>query len=208
HSIRFALFNRRIKSIIDSRILGDILHVDHLNPIGFYHFAHSYVRGNWRNEKESSFLLMTKSCHDLATHMSLKSSRCLSCAHAPKCPYDAKTIYLDSVTPYGGRGWPTNVITDIVDIENVTKALETGPYGRCVYESDNDVVDHQCKFAIMLSALNRSYLKTQVVNMQFENGTTVAFSLVATTVALDVRKVSKYLLVVVVTSVCTAFPEL
>jgi len=102
------------------------------------------------------------------------ASRCLSCEHAPKCPYDAKRLYLDPVVRRGSEHWPISAIVDVVDIESVTDALENGPYGRCVYESDNDVVDHQ------------------VVNMQFENGATVAFSLVATTESLDARKTTIY----------------
>jgi len=48
----------------------------------------------------------------------------------------------------GDKGWPVSVICDTVDIENVTDALKTGPYGRCVYDMDNDVMSHQVKHRI------------------------------------------------------------
>jgi len=53
------------------------------------------------------------------------------------------TVYMDPVAR-GSKGWPASVLVDgIPDIENVGEALANGPYGRCVYESPNDVVDHQ-----------------------------------------------------------------
>ena len=44
------------------------------------------------------------------------------------------------------------MVSDVVDIENITTALREGPYGRCVYESDNDVMSHQvsCNLQIFL----------------------------------------------------------
>jgi hypothetical protein len=75
------------------------------------------------------------------------------------CPYSAKKskpplslfhtqlsealVYLDSVSR-GNTHWPVSTVVDgIPDIENITDALHNGPYGQCVYESDNDVCDHQ-----------------------------------------------------------------
>jgi predicted dehydrogenase len=33
--------------------------------VGYWHSAHSYVRGNWRNLAESSPMILAKYCHDL-----------------------------------------------------------------------------------------------------------------------------------------------
>jgi hypothetical protein len=41
------------------------------------------------------------------------------------------------------RGWPVSVISEDPSREARLRALETGPWGRCVYRCDNDVVDHQ-----------------------------------------------------------------
>ena len=58
-------------------------------------------------------------------------------------PDGVSKVYLNRINE-GHTDWPVSVVVDgVPDIENVTQALETGPYGRCVYESDNDVVDHQ-----------------------------------------------------------------
>ncbi|RUS20318.1 hypothetical protein BC937DRAFT_95497 [Endogone sp. FLAS-F59071] len=128
------------------------------------------VHGKCHNIKISSFGSLLHFKKEKKPIEAGDAKRCLSCEHAPKCPYDAKRLYLDPVVTRGSEHWPISAIVDVVDIENVTDALLNGPYGQCVYESDNDVVDHQ------------------VVNMQFENGATVAFSLVATTQSLDERK--------------------
>jgi hypothetical protein len=88
--------------------------------------------------------------------------RCHDCEYEPQCPYSALKIYLGRVHR-GDTGWPVNVLTPSVTEANVLKALKRGPYGRCVYRCDNDVVDHQ------------------VVNMVFEGGQTASFTMTAFT---------------------------
>ena len=53
------------------------------------------------------------------------------------------------------------VDADVLDIENVTDALNSTNYGKCVYETDNDVVDHQ------------------VVNVEYAGGVTASITMSA-----------------------------
>ena len=187
HVMRYTSYTQQLKAILDSGRIGEIVSIEHLEPVGYWHQAHSFVRGNWRNEAESSPMLLAKSCHDLdwlrylvgqpcvqvSSFGSLKhfrpeeapegaGERCLECAVEPVCPYSAVKIYLGRVRR-GETGWPVNVLTPDVTVEGVTEALRTGPYGRCVYGCDNDVVDHQ------------------VVNLLFANGATASFTMTAFT---------------------------
>ena len=190
HVMRYTPYTRQLKSIVDSGQIGEVVNIQHLEPVGYWHQAHSFVRGNWRNEAESSFMLLAKSCHDLdwirymmgarctkvASFGSLyhfnrankpdgAAERCLDCPIESTCPYSAKKIYIEDRVKKGKTGWPTDVLTPDVTVEGVTEALRTGPYGRCVYQCDNDVVDNQ------------------VVIMLFEDGRTASFTMTAFTEA-------------------------
>ncbi|CAI2165682.1 6310_t:CDS:10 [Funneliformis geosporum] len=196
HVLRYTPHNLLVKKIIDSGYLGKVINIQHLEPVGNWHFAHSYVRGNWRKEQDSCFSLMTKCCHDIdlvahwndspcvkissfgnLSHFTSKNKpteagntkRCLDCEYEPSCAYSAKKIYIKSFES-GNREWPVSVVSDVVDIEHLVDALKTGPYGRCVYECDNDVADHQ------------------VVNMEFASGATATITMVAFTEAICTRK--------------------
>ena len=173
--------------------------IQHIEPIGWWHFAHSYVRGNWRREEGDAGSLMAKSCHDIdvikclmgeskcikvqsfgnLTHFRKEnkpegaSSRCLDCKVERDCPYSAVKTYLDPVK----RGWPNGfcfVVADVPDIENITDALRNGPYGRCVYDSDNDVCDNQ------------------VVNLEFEGGAIASFTMCAFTERMCKRSIKVF----------------
>jgi predicted dehydrogenase len=187
HVLRYTSYTQALKQIVDAGEIGEVVSLQHLEPVGYWHQAHSFVRGNWRNTNESSFMLLAKSCHDmdwiryivgskclsLSSFGSLKHFRreakpsaagqakfCLDCAYEPQCPYSAKKIYLGRLAR-GERGWPVDVVTPEATEESLTAALRSGPYGRCVYECDNDVVDHQ------------------VVNMLFEGGRSAVFTMTA-----------------------------
>ena len=185
HVMRYTGYTQKLKSLVDSGLIGDIVNLQSLEPVGFWHQAHSFVRGNWRNEAESGFMLLTKSCHDLdwisyimgvpclsvSSFGTLKhfrseeqpdgaADRCLDCGVEEQCPYSAKRIYLTALER-GHSGWPVDVLVPDPTPEKVISALRNGPYGRCVYACDNDVVDNQ------------------VVNFLFEGGRTANFTMTA-----------------------------
>ena len=169
HVLRYTPYSRALKSVVDSGRLGEVMSVQHLEPVGYWHQAHSFVRGNWRNEGVSTFMLMSKSCHDIdwlqhivgqpvARVSSFGSRSHFDAAHRPvgaagRCvdcsPQVEKSCPFSAVRFYGGRlargdhRWPLNVIIEDFTEEALHTALREGPYGRCVYDCDNDVVDHQ-----------------------------------------------------------------
>lgn len=138
-------------------------------------------------------MILAKSCHDMDILRWLAGDRCLKvqsfgsldhfrpenapegagerclegCACKEACIYDAEKIYITGSRcgiRHGKVGWPNNVVTAGPPTEEALReALRTGPYGRCVYRCDNDVVDHQ------------------TVNMVFANGVCATFTMTAFT---------------------------
>ncbi|KAL8716245.1 MAG: hypothetical protein Q9220_000150 [cf. Caloplaca sp. 1 TL-2023] len=206
HVLHYSPHNMLLrKLLLEDRVIGEVLSVEHTEPVGWWHFAHSYVRGNWRKESTSAPSLLTKSCHDIdfllwllcspspgsgnnphlpgyITSMgSLKyfrrsrkpglagyATNCFSCPAEPECIYSAKKIYQEKFLASGNAGWPVHIIDpEIEDLvgkkgmgwatERLNERLkedyssntpqhhiESRPwFGRCVYESDNDVCDDQ-----------------------------------------------------------------
>ena len=178
HVLRYSPFFIRLKEILDSGRLGRIVAIEHTENIGNFHIAHSFVRGNWRNDTLSSPIIMQKSCHDLdillwltgkqALRLSSAGSLtcfkeenapegsteyCLDCPVSESCRFDARKAYLPVI-----GSWPATILTQDQTTEGILKALR-GPYGRCVYRCDNNVCDHQTTL------------------IEFEDGITAAFTL-------------------------------
>ncbi|MDX1412741.1 MAG: Gfo/Idh/MocA family oxidoreductase [Candidatus Promineifilaceae bacterium] len=177
HVLRYTPFFSTLHDILQSGRLGDIVTVEHRENVAFWHMAHSFVRGNWRSELQSSPMILAKCCHDLdlliwnlqvpvkrlqsfgsLRHFRAENApegaarRCTdNCPAAVTCPFDARRIYLNMYN----EGWPVSAISSDLSLEGRQHALAHGPYGRCVYFTDNSVVDNQ------------------TVNMEFADGTTV-----------------------------------
>ena len=189
HVLRYTPFYSKIKEMILDGAVGKVMNIQAREDVGFFHQAHSFVRGNWRSSEETSPMILAKCCHDMDILVWLSDSQCTKvssfgelswfkeenapqgsakrclggCLAKEECPYDAEKIYItDKDTGIrSGAGWPANMLVMHPEEDSVRKALQEGPYGRCVYHCDNDVVDHQ------------------VVNLQMENGITVTFSMCA-----------------------------
>jgi predicted dehydrogenase len=167
HVLRYAPFFVALREIIVSGRLGAIVSVDWRENLMYWHFGHSYVRGNWGNASRTGPMILTKCCHDLdllvwifgrcewlsssgsLTHFVRDAvgpeipDRCTDgCPIEEACPYFAPRVYLDLLRDNPGGVAITAVTLDQTP-DGLMRALETGPYGRCVYRSDNDVVDHQ-----------------------------------------------------------------
>ena len=187
HVLRYTVMISKIKELLDNGAIGRLISMDQTENVCYWHQAHSFVRGNWRNSDETSPMIMQKCCHDLdliqyfigdrcrsvSSMGSLayfkpenkpegSADRCIYCKYKDECKYSAKRIYLDGWKECGGGDtFPYTIITDVLPLteEALVTALKESVYGRCVYSCDNNVVDNQ------------------TVIMQFENGVTATLKM-------------------------------
>ena len=169
HVLRYSPFYSAMKRIVASGAIGDIVNIAHEESVGYWHYAHSYVRGNWRNTEAAAPFLMAKCCHDFdllhwlsggiacesvsgygaLTHFTRANmppgaaSHCLQgCPHAKTCVYSVERLYLKRLTPlFWGKGVAAG-LPKAPAKEELRQILRDGQYGRCVYQSDNTVCDH------------------------------------------------------------------
>ncbi|KAI9928995.1 hypothetical protein ASPWEDRAFT_25158 [Aspergillus wentii DTO 134E9] len=76
HVLRYSPHNTVLrKFLLSDQVIGDIVSLEHCEPVGWWHFSHSYVRGNWRRATPAGDgSLLTKSCHDIDFILWLLSS--------------------------------------------------------------------------------------------------------------------------------------
>ena len=186
HVLRYSPYFLMLKEVIKSGLIGKLISIQHFEPIDHIHFAHSYVRGSWRDSGKSTPLVLAKSSHDLdilywmiekpckktaafgkLTYFKKENApegatkRCTDgCPVEASCPYSALKVY------YRNRDWL--YVFDLPEDKEkhgdvILENLKTGIYGRCVYHCDNNQPDHY------------------EMIMEFENDVTVGFGIEAFT---------------------------
>lgn len=180
--LRYTPFIMKIKELLDEGVIGKVMTMQLNENEGFWHHAHSYVRGPWANSEESSPLVVAKSCHDFDLMLYLIGSKCTrisscgtnsyftpenapgdvpdrctdGCQFADSCMYNAIKLYTEGKASYFVHKFECGD-----DKEAIIEALKTNEYGRCIYRCNNDVCDHQ------------------VACLNFENGATAMFTVSA-----------------------------
>ncbi|MBT2765908.1 Gfo/Idh/MocA family oxidoreductase [Paenibacillus sp. ISL-20] len=179
HVLRYTPFWSTVKRVLQEGTIGEVASIQLNENVGYWHIAHSFVRGNWNNSDKASPMILAKSCHDMDVLSWLmdrpctqvtsfgslvhfreeqapegSADRCLDCQVEQTCPYSAPRFYLSDQY----KGWAGHFTQELTK-PNIIQGLRDTDYGRCVYRSDNNVVDHQ------------------VVNMEFEGGATAMFSM-------------------------------
>jgi predicted dehydrogenase len=184
HPLRYTPVYKQIKELLDKDSIGKIISFSMTENVAYWHYAHSFVRGNWGVQDKCGPFILTKCCHDMdiAVWITDEKVRNVSSVgslsyfreeNAPKgaplkctdgcpaqttCPFNAITTYVD-----GPNEWPFSVVTPDPTPEGRLKALKEGPYGRCVFRTDNDIADHQ------------------IVCVEFANGVSLDFTVRANT---------------------------
>lgn len=192
HVLRYAPAFLKAKELLNEGTIGDIVSIDATEQIAYWHFAHSYVRGNWRKEEDTAPMILAKCCHDLdllqyyagseavsvnsigdltffkpSNAPSGSAERCVACKLNNTCPYSAVSYYVENYKSIGSpeNQWPYNVVCPNIpdDADKLLSAIRDGNYGKCVFHSDNDVCDNQ------------------IVTIRFKNGVNAVLKAVAFT---------------------------
>ncbi len=174
HILRFTPYYAKIAEWIRSGRLGELVSIQHLEPVGYRKAAHAFCRGPWGDTLATTPMILQKCSHDFDLFAWWVGSRCmtaqsfggLSHFRAEGAPEGATAYCLDCPRAVE-RDCPYSAIKLLRDGRDLHYALADasagglekilrGPYGRCVYACENNAVDHQ------------------VVNLLFEKGVTVS----------------------------------
>ncbi len=172
HVLRYTPFYLAIKERVLAGEIGDIISINTFEHVSYHHVSTSYVRGKWGNSDNcKTSMLLAKCCHDIDIMMWMMGedkpktvsscgsifqfkpemapegagTKCLvDCPHKDTCLYSAKRIYIDHPDRWEFYVWSALEDMENDTIEDKINLLKgDSPYGKCIYKSGNNVVDHQ-----------------------------------------------------------------
>ena len=171
HVMRYTSYYMYLKKLLKEKVIGDLIAIEQTEDVGYWHMAHAFVRGNFRNSNTTSPMILQKCCHDFDLIMYLTEEKPISltsvgglryfrrenaplnsCEHCvdckEECIFNASSFYLglydDKVNNnLDTNVWPLSQVAENPTREKLIKSLQTTNWGRCVFKSDNNVVDHQ-----------------------------------------------------------------
>ena len=188
HVLRYTPFYKGIKKIVMDGVLGDIMSVIAVEAVGNVHQSHSYVRGDWHREDETTPMLLAKCCHDLDIIQWILDKPCkkvtsfgeltyftpenapqgapkhcygTDCPARENCPYSYDKVYLSEDSQDWMQRTAARGYCDefVPTVDEIKEGLANTNFGACVFHANNDVVDHQ------------------VVNMEFAGGVTASLTM-------------------------------
>ncbi len=194
HVLRYTVFYQTIRQMIRDGRVGEIMNVDAIERVAYWHQAHSFVRGNWHVAADTTPMILAKCCHDMDMLLWLTGKRCErvssfghlthftrehmpegapercgdGCPHAETCPYNAQRYYLD-VFHRGGNCWPANVVAPEPTEEKLLAALAAG---------ENEA---GCDYGRCVYRMNNDVVDHQNVMLQLSDDVTVSFTMTAFT---------------------------
>ena len=171
HVMRYTSYYMYLKKLLKDNVIGDLIAIEQTEDVSYWHMAHAFVRGNFRNSHETSPMILQKCCHDFDLIMYLTEERpvsltsigdlryfkevnapegaceyCVGCKE--KCIFNAVDFYLGVYDDKVNNNletnvWPLSQVAENPTKERLLESLESSNWGRCVFKSDNNVVDHQ-----------------------------------------------------------------
>jgi len=191
HVLRYSPFYKRVKKLLMDGVIGKVISCIAVEAVGDIHYSHSYIRGDWHSEKETTPMLLAKSCHDLdiiqwllnkpctkvqsfgdRTYFRSENApegapvRCLegNCPVEETCPYSCKKLYLREEGNKYYRWFRRAAAKEI---------------SKEFYPNDEEVLQAMRvnDYGLCVFHANNDIVDHQVVNMEFEGGITASFTM-------------------------------
>lgn len=172
HVMRYTSYYRHLKKLISDGKIGKLMGIEQTEDVAYWHMAHAFVRGNFCNSDVTSPMILQKCCHDMDLMVYLteqrpvsvtsmgslryfkaenapegSAERCVDCK-VKNCPFNAVDFYKGNVEELIRTGrstnvWPYSQVAVEPTPQKIMRSLEKTKWGKCVFHSDNNVVDHQ-----------------------------------------------------------------